>query len=65
MKKALCYLGCALCTWSGLWVALIAAISDDSPLAQGGMSIAAALLFCAAILIAGYGNSLKWRNRDV
>ena len=63
MKKILCYIFCALFAWAGLWLALIADVSDDSPLCQGGLSILSAVLFCIALLFAGYGNSLVWKGR--
>ena len=64
MKKILAYLGCVLSTWAGIWFALIADVSDKSPYDQGGLSIIAAFLFCAAILFAGWGNSLTWKGQE-
>ena len=62
MKKILAYLGCVLTTWGGLWFALIANVSENSPYDQGGLSVLAALLFAAAILFAGWGQSLNWKG---
>lgn len=61
MKKAIAYIGCVASTWAGLWLALIADVTDDS-LGQGGLSLIAAVLFCIAVLFAGYGNSQTWKK---
>ena len=61
MKKILAYLLTALLTYAGLWLALVAEINDQHPLAQGGQAVLAAVLFALALLAAGWGNSLKWR----
>ena len=62
MKKILSYIGCAVTAWAGLYFAVIADVSDNKPYDQGGLSIIAAILFCASILFAGYGNSTKWKK---
>lgn len=63
MKKILAYLLTAAFTFAGLWLALIANVEDAEPLSQGGLSILAALSFSAALLCAGWGNSLKKEGR--
>lgn len=63
MKKTISYIACAIFAWAGLWVAVVADVSDDSPFDQGGLSILSAVLFCIAILIAGYGNSITWKGK--
>ena len=60
MKKLLSYIGCAVFVWAGLYFTLIADALDSSPYDQGGLSLLAALLFGAAFLCAGYGNSITW-----
>ena len=63
MKKALAYIGCVSFTWCGAYAALIANVSDDHPYDQGGLSLIAVILFCAALLCAGYGNSITWKGK--
>lgn len=62
MKKAISYIACALFTWGGLWLALIANVMDDAPFDQGGLSLLSAIAFCVALLFAGYGNSITWKG---
>lgn len=60
MKKILAILLCVIFTYSGLWLALIAEVNDAKPFDQGAQSIGAALLLAAAVLCAGWGQSLTW-----
>ena len=62
MKKLLAIILTTAFVCSGLWLALFAAVDDSHPLAQGGLSILAAVAFCAALLCAGWGNSLTWKG---
>lgn len=62
MKKVFAFLGMTLCTAAGLWLALIAGAS--SPAGEMALALSAAVLFCAAILCAGYGNSIKGGQKN-
>ena len=62
MKKIFAYLLTAVFAYAGIWLAFIANVSDAEPLSQGGLSILAAVTLCAAIVCAGWGNSLKWKG---
>ena len=62
MKKALAYIGTVILTWAGLWLALFVNIAEHDPYGQGGLSVLSAILFAAALLCAGYGNSITWKG---
>lgn len=62
MKKALCILGCAICTTAGLWMALLIDGKADSAFDDGALCIFSALAFAAALLFAGAGNSITWKG---
>lgn len=61
MRKVIGIIGCMAFSWLGLIVALFAYV-EETPFKQGCMAIGAAVLFAAAILFAGYGNSKKERH---
>lgn len=58
MKKILAIIGVVITTWGGLWLAILGK-TTEIPAAQFGYAMGAALLFCAALLFAGWGNSKK------
>ena len=62
MKKLLAIILTAVFVFGGLWLTLFASVDDSHPLAQGGLSILAAVAFCVALLCAGWGNSLTWKG---
>ena len=62
MKKFLYLLGCMFSVWAGMWLMLIAKISD-SPARQGTLAILSAILFTIALCLAGVGNSLTWKGK--
>lgn len=63
MKKVLAFILTAVFTFAGLWLALLADASDNAPVDQGALSFLAALTFCAALLCAGWGSSMKKEGR--
>ena len=63
MKKILCYFAFAAFVWAGLFLALVADVTDDSPLSQGGLSLLAAVSICIAILFMAKGNELPWKGK--
>ena len=62
IKKIIAAILLVIFSFSGLWLAILAKI-EEVPVKQFWFCIMAALLFCAAILCAGYGQSRK-DNRD-
>lgn len=62
MKKLLAILLTVAFTAAGFWLALVAQFDNLHPLSQGGKALLSAILFSAALLCAGWGNSLKWKK---
>ena len=58
IKKIFSWVLVVIFTWGGLWLAILAKI-EDVPVKQFSLAMTAAMLFCAAILSAGYGQSKK------
>ncbi len=63
MKKALCYIAFTIFLWTGLYLALIADVTDDSPLSQGGLCVLAVIAICVSILFMAKGNELPWKAK--
>ena len=49
-------------TWGGLWLILLAKVSD-TPATQGTLAILSAIVFTIALCFAGVGNSLTWKGK--
>jgi len=62
MKKFTGYLLSAVFTFCGLWLALIAEVTDDKPVDQGGIALLAAMAFCVSLLFAGIAGSVKCKK---
>ena len=62
MKKILAYLLCTLATFVGCWFLLFVMALDSgesTPYAFG-----ASISFIIALLCAGWGNSLTWKDKE-
>ena len=64
IKKLAYALAFVVFLWAGMYVALIADVTEDSPYEQGALAISAAVLICIAILFCGYSNSIPWNKKD-
>ena len=64
VKLILCIVLCIGSVWSGLFLALFAKVSEDSPYDQGALALLAALLVCVGVLFAGIGNSLCKKKKE-
>ncbi len=57
-KKLISAVLLVICVFCGLWLALLA-VCEDVLFTKFGLAMGSAILFCAAILCAGYGQSKK------
>lgn len=58
IKTIIAIIGVVVSTWGALWLTFLA-MTSEAPAAKFGLCMGAALLFCAAIACAGYGQSKK------
>ena len=63
IKKILAYIGCAVATWGGMWLVFLGKVTNSAK--EAGLYIlGAAIVFIIAIILAGYGNSLEWKEEE-
>ena len=62
VKKTIAYIVSAAFVLAGIWLALIAEVSEDDPIDQGSLALLAAIAFCVALLFAGLAGTIKCRK---